>query len=40
MLQGIINSVNKLSDEKTRNIFGQELAVTVANSLIKFTDEE
>ena len=38
MLQGLIKSIKKIGDEKLRSIFGQDIAVAIANSLIKFTE--
>lgn len=40
MLLGLINSLKKYPDETIRSIFSQQILVVIANSLIKFTEEE
>lgn len=40
MLEGLINSLKNYQDQTTRSIFSQEILVVIANSLIKFTEEE
>lgn len=40
MLLGLISSLKAYPDEIARSIYSQEILVVIANSLIKFTEEE
>jgi hypothetical protein len=40
MLLGLISSLKAYPDETARSIYSQEILVVIANSLIKFTEEE
>jgi hypothetical protein len=40
MLKGTVSSLQRQSNDKLRNILTQELLLVIANSLIKFTEEE
>jgi hypothetical protein len=39
MAQGVIDSLAKHSDEKTRNNYSQDFLIVLINSLVKFTEE-